>query len=408
MRGSVSQETCRFALDDATVDRRSLWILCPFDPPAEAGLFFKEDMMTHKKTFLSRALLAVLILLLALMYMIPTSVHATGPKYKDGTYEAALTCTGGSGKGGAKQAQIIVQEGAITTLTVTMSSAKYDYAKVDGAADKVMADTSSGKSVFTFPYPGKETFEFIANTTAMGTPHEITYTLTVTPKDPIPQEAPAPKVLHSDESVSLDPGKYEAIDPEAITAGNKMFRGIKALLTVNEDKSCDLDLYLSGTGYDALYMGEKLKDMPEGIITKNNENGLWTSKELPLSEAAQAQDGMVNGEQKKHFALHMPSLYTQMALGAHSQKYDQWSMKKLNFSADNFKALTDQPSVNPELSDDPNQPGGNQPAPDTKPDVKPEPKSGKAPNTGDMSPAYVILLLASAAGFALAEKKHAA
>lgn len=398
MRGSVSQETCRFALDDATVDRRSLWILCPFDPPAEAGLFFKEDMMTHKKTFLSRALLAVLILLLALMYMIPTSVHATGPKYKDGTYEAALTCTGGSGKGGAKQAQIIVQGGAITTLRVTMSSAKYDYAKVDGAADKVMADTSSGKSVFTFPYPGKETFEFIANTTAMGTPHEITYTLTVTPKDPIPQEDtdpqdnpnpqedPTPKVLHSDESVSLDPGKYEAIDPEAITAGNKMFRGIKALLTVNEDKSCDLDLYLSGSGYDALYMGEKLQDMPEGIITKNNENGLWTSKELPLSEAAQAQDGMVNGEQKKHFTLHMSSLYTQIALGAHSQKYDQWSMKKLNFSADNFKALAEQPS--PE-----------------------QPKPEKTPNTGDMSPAYVILLLASAAGFtgfALAEKKHAA
>ncbi len=150
--------------------------------------------------------------------------------------------------------------------------------------------------------------------------------------------------LNSGEEVKLAPGKYEAVDSEAITEGNKMFRSIQATLTVNEDGSAVLDMYLSGTGYDAIYNGEKLLNMPNGAISKDNEDNPWTGKDLPVSEAAAAEEGTVNGETKLHYQLKFDKLYSWILVGGHSGNYDQWSHKTLNFAADNFKLAEEKSS----------------------------------------------------------------
>jgi hypothetical protein len=76
--------------------------------------------------------------------------------------------------------------------------------------------------------------------------------------------------------------------------------------------------------------------MPNGAISKENTDHLWTSAELPLSDAVVAKEGLVNGEKKLHFEIPLDKLYTWILVAGHSESYDQWSHKKLNFSKDNF------------------------------------------------------------------------
>lgn len=137
-----------------------------------------ENRILKGRGCLLGALLVFLLFILVFAYL-PSLQPAEAAVYQDGTYAVNCSFTGGSGRGGVTAAEVTVSGGIITEVTLTMSSAHYDYAKVDGAEDKVVADTTSGKSRFTFPYPGKDTFTLLANTTAMSAPHEITYTVTL-------------------------------------------------------------------------------------------------------------------------------------------------------------------------------------------------------------------------------------
>ncbi len=95
---------------------------------------------------------------------------------EDGKYRAELIFTGGSGKAYiASPCELEVADGE-AYATVQWSSEKYDYMLVGG--EKYIPDSTEGGSTFTIPV---ETFnsilEVVGDTTAMGEPHEIEYSL---------------------------------------------------------------------------------------------------------------------------------------------------------------------------------------------------------------------------------------
>lgn len=104
------------------------------------------------------------------------SAHGSGPV--DGTYQVEVMLEGGSGKAGVQSpAELTVQDGKMT-VTLVWSSAHYDYMLLDG--EKYTPVSLEPGSTFQLPVADLGTpFSVIADTTAMSTPHEIEYTLTV-------------------------------------------------------------------------------------------------------------------------------------------------------------------------------------------------------------------------------------
>jgi hypothetical protein len=326
--------------------------------------------MISQKIKSGRAVFAIVMAALVITLMLPFYSFA-GALYEDGSYDVDVTCvkanTGKPGKGGVESAKLIVENGEITKIEAKMSSGAYTYAKLCPPDDPNVAnatkyeavqDPADGKSVITVPYQGKlKDIDFTAQTTKMSEPYEIGYKLTLTPK------ADFVRALHLGDEVTLKPGIYKAINSEKLTEGNKMFRSVQAYLVVNEDGSAVLDMFLSGSGYDALYLGDKLLDMPDGAAAKENPNGLWGSDKISLEESVVGQKALTDeGETKLHFTISLDKLYQKISAGAHSAKYDQWTFKLLNFDAANFefvKAL-------------PEEPGGQEPDEPNPPVVTPE------------------------------------
>lgn len=104
----------------------------------------------------------------------------------DGEYTVEALLSGGTGKAKLlNPTALTVAEGKITA-TVIWSSSKYDYMIVEG--EKYLPITTEGGSTFQIPVAnlGVE-IPVTADTVAMGTPHEIEYTIlfqadTLTPK----------------------------------------------------------------------------------------------------------------------------------------------------------------------------------------------------------------------------------
>ncbi len=116
----------------------------------------------------------ILTLMLCCFISSPAKVYAA---YQDGTYAVGVSCTGGSGKGGVVSASVTVSGGNIVGVTLTMTSANYDYGYDPVTGGKVY-NTGGGNSAFWINYPGTY-FNFVADTTAMSEPHEITYTVSL-------------------------------------------------------------------------------------------------------------------------------------------------------------------------------------------------------------------------------------
>lgn len=95
---------------------------------------------------------------------------------EDGEYTIGVTLEGGSGKTTATSpTKLIIKDGA-ATAEVELSSSKYDYMKVDGVKYDMV--NTEGNSKFLIPVSGFDyKMPVSANTTAMGNPHEIEYTL---------------------------------------------------------------------------------------------------------------------------------------------------------------------------------------------------------------------------------------
>ena len=113
---------------------------------------------------------------------------------EDGEYSIQVDLEGGSGKASVTSPTLItVQDGAVTAH-IQWSSSNYDYMIVDG--EKYLpVNEEGGNSEFEIPVLAMdEAMPVIADTTAMGTPHEINYPLTfysdsIGSKSQMPQEA---------------------------------------------------------------------------------------------------------------------------------------------------------------------------------------------------------------------------
>ena len=118
---------------------------------------------------------------------------------EDGEYSIEVNMTGGSGRASISSPTLFIVEDGKAYARLLWSSTYYDYMIVGG--QKYMNETTDGgNSTFTIPVSKMDRIiPVIADTTAMGDPVEIEYSLTfyentIGPKGMIPQEA-AKKVL---------------------------------------------------------------------------------------------------------------------------------------------------------------------------------------------------------------------
>ncbi len=94
----------------------------------------------------------------------------------DGTYTAAVTLEGGSGKASVQSPAKLTVSGGNVTAEIVWSSNNYDYMLVSD--EKYLPVSTDPYSVFEIPVSGFDyPMPVSADTTAMSTPHEIEYTL---------------------------------------------------------------------------------------------------------------------------------------------------------------------------------------------------------------------------------------
>ena len=105
-------------------------------------------------------------------------VTSGGGILSDGKYQAAVTLEGGSGRASITSPTTVSVRDGEATATIEWSSPNYDYMVVDG--ERYLPTNDDGNSTFQIPVPAfDEPFDVIADTTAMSTPHEIAYQITV-------------------------------------------------------------------------------------------------------------------------------------------------------------------------------------------------------------------------------------
>lgn len=140
------------------------------------------------------------VLFLALMLAGPVPVAAAQKEngietdLKDGEYSIQVELEGGSGKASVSSPTLMLVKNGRMYAELQWSSSNYDYMIVDG--EKFQNESEEGRnSVFTIPVTAlDDKMEVIADTLAMGAPHEIDYTLTfyeasIGSKGQLPQEA---------------------------------------------------------------------------------------------------------------------------------------------------------------------------------------------------------------------------
>ena len=140
----------------------------------------------------------MVIFLLAMMLLCPVQVLAAGEgletDMEDGEYSIQVDLEGGSGKASVTSPALMIVKDGRMYAQLQWSSSNYDYMIVND--EKILNESEEGRnSVFTVPVTVMDDkMEVIADTLAMGAPHEINYTLTfyedsIGSKGQLPQEA---------------------------------------------------------------------------------------------------------------------------------------------------------------------------------------------------------------------------
>ena len=94
----------------------------------------------------------------------------------DGKYAVDVVLSGGSGKASVESPTLLSVEDGKYFAQITWSSSNYDYMVVDGRT-YYDQNTDGGNSMFLIPVLAfDEEMPVIADTVAMGEPHEIQYT----------------------------------------------------------------------------------------------------------------------------------------------------------------------------------------------------------------------------------------
>lgn len=143
---------------------------------------------------------AMTVFLLTLVLVCPLQVMAAEKDkgmetdLADGEYSIQVDLEGGSGKASVTSPTLMIVKDGQMYARLQWSSSNYDYMIVDG--EKFLNESEEGRnSVFTVPITVlDDKMEVIADTLAMGAPHEINYTLTfyedsIGSKGQLPQEA---------------------------------------------------------------------------------------------------------------------------------------------------------------------------------------------------------------------------
>lgn len=151
---------------------------------------------------LSTCLLALLLASLCTV-IVPADRQGSGDAcyigLDDGEYAIEFTMTGGSGKASILSPTLITVEGHKGYVTLTWSSSNYDYMIVEGEKYLNLSGEDAN-SEFVVPVTSLDgEMPVIADTLAMGTPHEVQYSLTflsdsISSKSQLPQEG-AKRVL---------------------------------------------------------------------------------------------------------------------------------------------------------------------------------------------------------------------
>lgn len=119
--------------------------------------------------------------------------------YEDGEYSIEVSMTGGTGRAAVSSPTLMIVEDGRAYAKLLWSSSHYDWMKV-GSETYYNANTDGGNSFFIIPITEMDRIiEVVADTTAMGDPVAIDYSLTfyadtIGNKGQIPQEA-AKKVI---------------------------------------------------------------------------------------------------------------------------------------------------------------------------------------------------------------------
>lgn len=140
------------------------------------------------------------LVMLAVMLLCPAQILAaegiSGVKtdLTNGEYSIQVDLEGGSGKASVSSPTLMLVKDGRMYAELQWSSSNYDYMIVDG--EKFLNESEEGRnSVFTVPITVlDDKMKVIADTLAMGAPHEINYTLTfyedsIGSKGQLPQEA---------------------------------------------------------------------------------------------------------------------------------------------------------------------------------------------------------------------------
>ena len=97
---------------------------------------------------------------------------------EDGTYTAAVTLEGGTGRATIESPAVLHCENGQFRAVIVWSSPNFDYMKVDGEKYDLVSEPGSN-SVFEIPVSAfDQKLDVIADTVAMSEPHEVEYTLT--------------------------------------------------------------------------------------------------------------------------------------------------------------------------------------------------------------------------------------
>ena len=95
---------------------------------------------------------------------------------QEGTYQVPATLEGGSGRASIESPATITVNGTTMTASIVWSSSNYDLMVVNGV--EYTPSSTKGNSTFEIPILSlKEPLSVQAETTAMGTPHLIDYTI---------------------------------------------------------------------------------------------------------------------------------------------------------------------------------------------------------------------------------------
>ena len=153
-----------------------------------------------------------------------------------------VSLTGGSGKASVESPAVVEELADSKTVRLVWSSPNYDYMIVDGVRYNNEAEAGEN-SVFTIPFVDYDVeFDVIADTTAMSTPHEIEYGLTVYSKES--ENEAAKEEEKSKEEASYDLGSLAYVDSLELDYA----QGFKIDYYADEDKNSYCFISILATG----------------------------------------------------------------------------------------------------------------------------------------------------------------